>query len=165
MEKDEMKREFLEKYEEIICSNDERKMEVLGAMVKRVMNWLIENEPEKAQDCIDMLERAGYRNYLSEHEARSIVVRMNPEPQWSFEMLTDTVNRMGGKLEEMPYYNKWALLTDMCKIKSDHGETLREALMVGNNDLQLVELVYKMAVNELKDPDGVYDIRKYFDLC
>jgi hypothetical protein len=90
---------------------------------------------------------------------------MNPEPQWSFEMLTDTVNRMGGKLEELPYYNKWALLTDMCKIKSDQGETLREALRVGNNDLQLVELTYKMAVNELKDPDGVYDIRKYFDLC
>ena len=67
----------------------------------------------------------------------------------------------------MPYYNRCALWVEMNKQYSDQGETVAELL--GTQLAQIpgetiVPAMYKMALNLLKDKDGVYNIRKYFNL-
>ena len=54
----------------------------------------------------------------------------------------------------------------MNQVISDHGETI--AMIKGEKSLsdvnkeELVEYAYKLALDLLKDKDGVYNIREYF---
>lgn len=65
-----------------------------------------------------------------------------------------------------PYYNEYALYVAMCQVYSDHGNTI--AKMHGKDTIEeiepneVVKCMYSLAIDLLKDKDGVYDIRKYF---
>ena len=170
MNKEERYQQFLDRYEAIISSNDTSQMQPLGEMVKRVMKWLINYEPEIATAAISILngeESKECRNYLSAREADEIVSNMEPQPQWTLHHILDMLRSAGYATEEPPYYNNYALAATMCMILSDSGETLKEEL---GSDIrpakadEILRLVYKLAVDKLKDKDGKFNIRKYFDL-
>ena len=170
MTKEERYQQFLDRYESIINSGDPAKMQLLGDMVKRVMKWLINYEPEIATAAIDILdgeEEKECYNYLSSQEANEIVKKMNPRPQWSLHQVLDMLKSAGFATEEPPYFNNYALATTMCMILSDSGETLKSEL---GSDIrpakadEILRLVYKLAIDKLKDQDGKFNIRKYFDL-
>lgn len=170
MNKEERYQQFLDRYERIISSGDTSKMQPLGEMVKRVMKWLINYEPEIATAALSILngeEDKECHNYLSAREADEIVSEMEPQPQWSLHHILDMLRSAGYATEETPHYNNYALAATMCMILSDSGETLKNEL---GSDIrpakadEILRLVYKLAIDKLKDKDGKFNIRKYFDL-
>jgi len=170
MNKEERYQQFLSRYEGIIRGGITGEMEQLGEMVKRVMKWLINYEPEIANAAIAILDGKQdqeCRNYLSAREADEIVSKMEPQPQWSLHHVLDMLRSAGYASEETPYFNNYALATTMCMILSDSGETLKNEL---GSDIrpakadEILRLVYKLAIDKLKDKDGKFNIRKYFDL-
>lgn len=54
----------------------------------------------------------------------------------------------------------------MNQVISDHGETIAaikgEESISDINEEELVKYAYKLAIDLLKDKDGVYNIREYF---
>lgn len=73
---------------------------------------------------------------------------------------------LGLPTEEEPYYNDYALYVAMNQVISDHGCTV--AKILGKESVKdidsdnLVKYGYSLALDLLKDKDGVYDIREYF---
>lgn len=170
MNKEERYQNFLDRYEAIVSSGDTLQMQPLGEMVKRVMRWLINYEPEIATAALSILngeESKEYHNCLSAHEASEIVRNMEPQPQWSIRQVLDMLTSAGYATDEPPYFNNYALAATMCMILSDSGETLKNEL---GSDIrpakadEILRLVYKLAIDKLKDKDGKFNIRKYFDL-
>ena len=167
MNKEQMEQQFLSRYDSIIQSGDTRQMERLGAMVKRVMGWMFKYEPQVAAQALALLDdntATDYTNRLTEQEAKNIVAQMVPQPAWTMQGLTASLQSMGLPGDVPPHFNLWALLTTMLMIQSDEGESLKEAIHANDRDERLLRLVYKLAVNRLEDQDGKFNIRKYFGL-
>ena len=167
MDKQQMQQQFLSRYDSIIQSGDTRQMERLGAMVKRVMGWMFKYEPQVAAQALDLLDdntATDYANRLTEQEAKNIVAQMVPQPTWTMQGLTASLQSMGLPGDVPPHLNLWALLTTMLMIQSDEGESLKDAIHANDRDERLLRLVYKLAVNRLEDQDGKFNIRKYFGL-
>ena len=142
-------------------------MERLGAMVKRVMGWMFKYEPQVAAQALALLDdntATDYANRLTEQEAKDIVSQMKPQPTWTMEGLTASLQSMGLPGDVPPHFNHYALLTTMLMIQSDEGESLKEAIHANDRDERLLRLVYKLAVNRLEDEDGKFRIRRYFGL-
>lgn len=167
MDKQQMEQQFLARYDSIIQSGDTRQMERLGAMVKRVMGWMFKYEPQVAAQALALLDdntATDYANRLTEQEAKNIVAQMVPQPAWTMQGLTASLQSMGLPGDVPPHFNLWALLTTMLMIQSDEGESLKDAIHANDRDERLLRLVYKLAVNRLEDQDGKFNIRKYFGL-
>ena len=166
MKTEERQQEFLDRYDKIIESGNQEQMERLGAMVKRTMRWLIANEPEIADKALAMLDGEGVeaKNHLTRDEAEAIVRSMEPQPTWTLRQLEDALKIMKLPMSEVPYYDKNALLVTMMMIQSDSGETLKRLMHLGDKDERLITSIYQLALDRLKDKDGVFDIRKYFGI-
>lgn len=167
MDKQQMEQQFLSRYDSIIQSGDTSQMERLGAMVKRVMHWMIQYEPTLAEQAMALLDAdtaTDYTNRLTEQEASTIVGQMKPQPTWTLQGLTTSLQAMGLPTDVPPHFNLYALLTTMLMIQSDEGESLKDAIHANDRDERLVKLVYRLAVDRLEDQDGKFKIRKYFDL-
>ncbi len=93
-----------------------------------------------------------------------IVSKMDPKGPWSREAWKNTMESFGLPLEEQPAYNRCALWVEMNKIYSDFGENIAELIgkTLSPTDKDIIAACYKMALKNLKDKDGVYNIRKYF---
>lgn len=78
----------------------------------------------------------------------------------------DEMEKLGLCMEDKPYYNDYALYIAMNQVISDHGETIvaikGEKSLSDINEDELVRYAYKLALDLLKDKDGVYNIREYF---
>jgi len=167
MTAEELYQQFLSRYNGIIQSGDTSQMERLGAMVKRVMGWMFKYEPQVAAQALALLDEdtaSDYANRLTEQEARNIVGKMKPQPTWTMEGLTASLQSMGLPTDVPPHFNHYALLTTMLMKKSDEGESLKEAIHANDRDERLVRLIYNLAVNLLEDEDGNFRIRRYFGL-
>ena len=167
MDKQQMEQQFLSRYDSIIQSGDTRQMERLGLVVKRVMGWMFKYEPQVAAQALALLDdntATDYANRLTEQEAKDIVSQMVPQPAWTMQGLTASLQSMGLPGDVPPHFNLYALLTTMLMIQSDEGESLKEAIHANDRDERLLRLVYKLAVNRLEDQDGKFNIRKYFGL-
>ena len=162
--------QFLSRYDSIIQSGDTHQMERLGEMTKRVMRWMSVNEPGLAAQAIAILDGEDTRqchNQLTEQEARAIVEQMDPQPMWTLPELKKTLESMNLPTEEPPHFNRWALLTTMMMILSDSGQTLQRIIGSPSHPAtneELLASVYQLAIDKLKDKDGKFNIRKYFDL-
>ena len=167
MDKEQMQQQFLSRYDSIVKSGDTRQMERLGMMVKRIVQWMIKYEPDVAMQAMAILDSdadTDYTNRLTEQEAMTIVGQMKPQPTWTLQGLTTSLQAMGLPTDVPPYFNHYALLTTMLMIQSDEGESLKDAIHANDRDERLVKLVYRLAVDRLEDQDGKFKIRKYFDL-
>ena len=170
MTREERYQQFLDRYESIIRGGITGEMELLGEMTKRIMRWLITYEPEIAVAALSILdgeEDKEYNNCLSGHEASEIVSQMDPQPQWSPRQVLDMLKSAGYATDEPPYFNNYALATTMCMILSDSGQTLQRIIGSPSHPAtneELLASVYQLAVDKLKDKDGKFNIRKYFDL-
>jgi hypothetical protein len=89
---------------------------------------------------------------------------MDPKAPWSRDTWKGAMESFGLPLEEMPSYNRCALWVEMNKIYSDFGEEIASLLgkPLSPSDKEIISACYKMALKNLKDKDGVYNIRKYF---
>jgi len=166
-DKEQLQQQFLSRYDQIVQSGDTRQMERLGMMVKRVMAWLTKYEQQVALQALALLDddtATEYANRLTEQEAQSIVSQMRPQPTWTMQGLTSSLQTMGLPTDCPPHFNHYALLTTMLMIQSDEGESLKDAIHANDRDERLVRLIYRLAADRLEDEDGKFNIRKYFDL-
>lgn len=159
-----MKEEFKELYDYIIHSNDEEKMHVLGKVTKDMMCKMIDNYPQQAREYLDMLQSVKWHNYVTTKEAESIIANMKPKPNWTKATWENAMRGYGLSTSEEPYYNDNALYLTMCMVLSDSGETITNLLGANASTENVFKAVYHFALDKLKDKDGVFDIRWYFDL-
>lgn len=139
-----------------------------GKMLKKAFILLAESNPSKAYEFIECYNGVHtYNNYLSESEAKNIVKGFvhfdnSTGQKWTPEMLFEKVQELGGKIDDKPYYNKWALYTTMNMEHSDHGNIISKYTN-GDAD-KYAELCYEFAVNQLTDKDRKEFVRSYFDI-
>ena len=170
MTAEELYQQFFNRYKGIIQGRTEEDMIHLGTMTQRVMQWLCVYEPDIAAQAIAILDGGDSQqchNYLSSHEASEIVRQMEPQPQWPLHQVLDMLGNAGYSTDEPPHFNNYALATTMCMILSDSGQTLQRIIGSPSHPATSEELlasVYQLAVDKLKDKDGKFNIRKYFDL-
>lgn len=108
-----------------------------------------------------------FNNYMCESEALDVVEKMQNAdgtvgPKWDSDTLFSKVTELGGEIEHLPKYNKWALYVAMNMISSDHSAFLQK---YSNGDADSYALMcYELAVSKLTDKDRPRWIREYFHL-
>ena len=156
-----MKERYEALYDYMASSRDPRNMKAFGCVM---MDWLVQNKPDVAEEMIDQLEAIKWRQYLTPKEAEKIVAGMDPKAPWSRETWKNAMESFGLPLEDAPYYNSCALWVEMNKAYSDAGDVIAELLgkPLSPTDKDIIAACYKLALKTLKDKDHVYNIRKYF---
>jgi hypothetical protein len=166
MTSEEMKNEFEALYNMMANSNNVKNMRTFGNVHKEMMDWMIRNKPDLAQEWIDKLSSIKWNNYLTPKEAEKINAAMQPKAQWSRDVWRNAMQQLGLPLEEDPYYNSCALWTEMNKVYSDHAATIAQKILKKPlNEIptdQLLTGIHALALDNLKDADGVDNIREYF---
>ena len=161
-----MRQEFRELYDTMAVSHDVKDMQVFGNVHREMMEWMIQNKPDLAQEWLDKLEAIRWCNYLSPKEAEKIVAAMDPKAPWSRDVWRSAMESLGLPMEDAPHYNRCALWTEMNKMYSDFGDEIAGLLgrALTPSDRDIITACYRMALKTLRDRDGIYDIRAYFGL-
>lgn len=160
----ELKERYDALYDYMAQSRDPKNMKAFGCVMTEMMDYLIQSKIDIAEEMVDKLEAIKWKQYLTPKEADKIFAAMDPKGPWSRDVWKSTMESFGLPLEEAPYYNRCALFIEMNKIYSDFGEEIAALLgkPLSPTDKDIISACYKMALKNLKDKDGVYDIRKYF---
>lgn len=167
MDKNELKQTWDELYAIMENSKNPQIMILFGEVMKVMMERSISYDQVFAEKMLEKLCSIKWKNYVTAEEADAVVMKMDPQPGWTREAWTRQMERLGMPLEEAPYYNKWALYLTMCMKVSDSKVSI--ARMMGKMPTELTqdELAtgaHLLAMDVLKDKDGVFDLRKYFGL-
>lgn len=165
MEQKEIMNNFDRLYNKMITSNEPRYMQVFGNTMKCMMKDIAEWKPEVAQEYLSKLEAVDWCNYLSKKEAVSIANGMNPKGGWDISEWESMATTQEARVEDIPYYNKWALYVAMNMIYSDSVETIAKIAgktLSNMTNEEMFTAIYLLALDKLKDKDGMFDIRSYF---
>ena len=166
MEAKEIMSKFDELYGIMASSTNVKYMHIFGNTMRCMMKDMAAKHPELAQEYLDKLCAIKWKNYLTKNEALDIIGKMNPEATWNMQEWLDEMEKLGFCMEDKPYYNDYALYIAMNQVISDHGETIvaikGEKSLSDISEEELVEYAYRLAIDLLKDKDGVYNIREYF---
>lgn len=164
----ELKERFDELYSMMSASTEVENMRLFGSVMRKMMDDMIEVHPAEAEEYIDTLEAMKWNNYLTHKEAEKIVAGMKPKALWSWQTWVQAMESFGIKTEEKPYYNPYALWVTMNMVYSDNAETLAEKVwekpLAEIPTEKLVSVMNALALDYLKDEDGVFNIRKYFNV-
>lgn len=155
-----MKEKFESLYNTMASNKNVAFMHIFGNVHKEMMDWMIANKPEQAQEWLDKLEAIQWKNYLTQKEAEKIVTAMQPKAPWSREQWKQAMEQNNYDTEREPYFNANALFVTMNMIMSDSSETLKK--YVGETDM--FKAVHDLAVDKLTDKDGKFAIRSYFGI-
>lgn len=152
-------------YYQMVDSEKEENMQLLGSVFLWLMEQVKQANPTVYREAVEKMNAAHWCNYLTEKEATCIVSKLEGQDgqkgaKWSFAQVSDAVEKIGGKLECEPYYNRHALYVAINMIYSDFAKTLAEYVEAD----KMFEVVYRLAVAKLKDADRPRFIRKYFDV-
>ena len=158
--------QFYALYNKMAASTNVAYMTIFGNVHKEMFAWMAANKPDVAEEMLMKLEAINWNQYLTPKEAEKIVANMDPKAPWSRDAWKSAMESFGLPLEEQPCYNRCALWVEMSKMYSDFGEPIAELLgkPLSPTDKDIIAACYKMALKTLKDKDGVYDIRKYFNV-
>ena len=168
MTSQEMKEQYEMLYDYMAQSRDPKNMKAFGRVMTEMMDWLIANKPDVAEEMIGKLEAIKWHQYLTRKEAENIIARMNPSAPWKYDVWQAAMTKLVIPMEEQPYYNACALWTEMNKQYSDHAQSLADKVWkkplstIPAEDI--VPVIHALAIDVLKDKDGVYNIRSYFGL-
>lgn len=156
----ELKDKYWSLYEYMANSGNPENMKLFGRVMTQMMDDVIQSSPSKAEEYIDRLEAIKWKNYLTPKEAEKIIAGMEPKAPWSREQWAVEMQKHGYPQEKEPCYNRCALWVTMNMIMSDSSETIAMYVDSGN----MFKLVHDLAVDKLTDRDGVFNIRRYFDV-
>lgn len=153
-------------------SRDVANMRTFGHASKEMFEKVAEAHPELAEEWLAMLAPITCHNYLSEEEADHIVEGFVSQDgthgaHWDLPTFEQAVIRLGGKVEDIPNYNKYALWVVGNMIYSDHAQSIAEDMgyPVGAVPSEkMARSCYRKAVEKLTDPDRPRFVRSYFDL-
>ena len=163
----EMKAKFESLYDYMASSRNVAYMHTFGMVHKEMMEWMIANKPDLANEWIEKLCSIKWHNYLTTKEADKIVSEMQPKAPWSRDVWKNALDEFGIVTEEEPYYNSCALWVVMNMIYSDSSATIANIIGQPLSEIpaeQMVSAVHSLALDKLKDADGRFNVRKYFGL-
>ena len=154
-------------YNMMATSKEPRYIHAFGETMKCMMKDFMSMKPEMAQEYIDKLSAIEWNNYLTKKEAMAIVANIDPKCGWDFVEWEKTMESMDLRLEDKPYYNKWALFVTMNMLYSDSAKSI--AVIAGKTleDMPKDELftdIHMLALDKLEDKDGMFDVRAYFNI-
>lgn len=139
-----------------------------GEMLRKCFSMLVDISEKSAASFLECLEGTHeYNNYLTEQEAMEIAKHLvnrdrTTGPKWTPDTLFNKVEGLGGEVDRMPLYNKWALYVAMNVQHSDHQKTI-ERWAGGDANTYALEC-YNLAVEQLSDTDRPRWIREYFNV-
>ena len=145
----------------MVESKNPENMKLFGSVMNELMDKAIKNDPSFAEKEIDKLEAMMWDQYLSKSEAQGIIDHMQPSAPWTLSTWENAMSQAGIPTCEDGIYNDYALWVEMNKLMSDHGETFTKYSIPSD---VLLPMVHSLALDNLKDKDGIYDIRNYFDV-
>ena len=152
-------------YAKLQTSTDINDMRLAGKVLGEAMEYLSENSPAKAEDLIEELCAINWDNYLTRKEAETIVHGMVPSAKWDKATVLNELQRQGLPTEEMPYYNDNALWTAISMKYSDSADSILRIMGKEKSEVSSPEMLkacYYLALDALKDKDGMFNIRRYF---
>lgn len=162
---------YLELYDEMAKSGQPEKMKVFGETEKWAFEKVQERDEKLAEMWVDKLESMHWLNYLSKAEADEIVAKFVNQDNtrgahWNYDTFKGTVESLGGKMKEEPYYNCYALWVTANMLYSDHAQSVAEDIGASSpaqvpNDKMALSM-YKKAIEKLKDRDRPRFVRHYF---
>jgi hypothetical protein len=163
----ELKERYDGLYDYMANSKDPKNMKIFGGVMTQMMDWLIANKPDVAEEMTDKLESIRWRQYLTPKEAEKITAGMDPRAPWTRDQWKTAMESLSLPMEEQRCYNRCALWVEMNKVYSDAGDVIAELLgkPLSPSDKDIISACYKLALKNLRDKDGVYDIRRYFRLA
>lgn len=168
MNAEEQMKKFDQLYAKMAASTDIEDMKLFGKVCRKAVEMLAVQMPARGMEIIEELCALNWDNYLTDREAEEIVANMEPEPKWSKEQVMTGLKRLGLPTEESPYYNGNALFVTISMKYSDSARTIAEDILKKNlneiDDMEMLKILYHLALDVLKDRDGVFSIRKYFGL-
>ncbi len=170
------KEELIDRYESLyrkaVASKDVKRMKALGDSERWAFSEMARVHPDIAEAWLSQLEGGmEWDNYLSEKEAMNIGKRITNQDgnkgfHWNRETFGKAVESLGGKLEDKPSYNDLSLWVTANMIYSDHAKSITEDMGYKSPSEvpaeKMAKSCYAKAVEMLKDPDGGFNIRKYF---
>ena len=153
-------------YEQMATSNNPRYMHLFGSVMNEMMAWMIKNEPTAAEQWIERLCSIRWKQYLTKAEAASIVQKLQPSAPWDYDTWAKAMNALGLETERAETFNKFALWAWMNAVYSDQADVLAEFAfekpLAEIPTERLVTLIHALAVSNLTDADGKFNIRTYF---
>ena len=171
MSKEELKSRYDHLYKVMAESKNPENMMLFGKAEKHMFHELAEAHPEAAEDWLAMREPVEWHNFLTEDEAEQVVGKLvnhdgTMGAHWDADTFKNAVERLGGKLEDKPFYNMWALWVTANMIYSDHAPSIAEDMGYRTpkeaDGTKMALSCYRKAVEKLKDPDRERFVRWYF---
>lgn len=168
MNEKELMQKFDELYQKMSKSTNTDDMKLFGHVMREAIAYIAANRPDKADELLEELCAINWDNYLTKKEADAIVKNMLPAVRWNEEQVIRSLSAMGYDVEEAPYYNSHALFATISMKYSDSAATIAERAFKMRldemNENELLDICYHLALDVLKDKDGIFNIRKYFGL-
>ena len=170
---DEILERYEELYEDMATSGNKEKMMAFGDAERWAFKRMHDLSPKDAQCWLDKLEAMHWKNYLSKHEADEIAAKLINQngrigAHWGYETFKAAVESLGGKMNEKPYYNCYALWVVANMIYSDHAQSVAEDMGMSTPEAvpneKMALSMYRKAVEKLKDVDRPKFVREYFDV-
>lgn len=171
MNSEEMKSRYQYLYDIMASSKDPEKMQVFGKAEQHMFDKLAVSNPSMAKDWLDKLEAVCWKNYLTETQAEKIaskIINQNGAtgPYWPMETFFAVVPKLGGQLNDEPYYNQYALWLVANAHYSDFARSTAEDMGYALPDEvpgdKMALSMYKKAVESLKDIDRSHYIADYY---
>lgn len=168
MTSEEMRKEFEALYDMMANSSNPNFMRIFGHVHKEMMEWMIQNKADLAEEFISKLESIRWKNYLTQKEAEKIVSSMTPKAPWSRDVWRQAMDSLGLQKEFEPYYNSCALWVTMNRIYTASAESIARIMEMPLESIsaeKMVKAVYSLALDELCDTESKVSVRHIYGLC
>lgn len=171
MTKEQLRERYDELYDKMKMSRDVKNMKTFGKAERYMFHELAGVHPEMAERWLSHLEPICWDNYLSQSEALNIGKRIVNQDgkkgfHWDYPTFSGAVVSLGGKTENKPHYNSFALWVVANMEYSDHANSVAEDMGYRSPaevpDEKMALSMYKKAVEYLEDADGGFSVRDYF---
>ena len=171
MNTQELKERYKHLYDVMAQSKKVENMQVFGRADKYFFDMMAENNPAMAKKWINMLEPVVWNNYLSAEVAQELAMKIVNQdgsngPYWSMDTFFSVVPKLGGTLDDEPYYNRYALWLVANAHYSDFARSTSEDMgyqSIAEVPAEKMALsMYKKAVESLKDVDRSHYIANYY---
>lgn len=171
MNTQELKERYKHLYDAMKQSKSVENMQVFGRADNYFFDWHAENNPSMAKKWLEMLEPVVWNNYLTADQAQELAAQIVNQdgakgPHWSMETFFSVVPKLGGSIEDEPYYNRYALWLVANAHYSDFAKSTSEDMGYQTVDEvppeKMALSMYKKAVESLKDVDRSHYIANYY---
>lgn len=165
MKENEIREQFAALYDVMAESGNVKHMRTFGCVMKKMIAWFAENKEALAEEFLGELCAIKWRNYLTKHDAETVVGMMNPASPWGYDAWQETMQEYGLDIEDEPFYNRYALWCAMSMVYSDSSETIAAIIGKPIDEIStetMLTAINNLALDKLTDKDEVFNIRSYF---